>query len=139
VTRGKERKLDAEPGVSIARYKIIGDETKRMQPLALTPEDFLDEWVQLDWNEAAHSSSQSSELPNWHSMLNALANDSTEIEFVQACGEPGTADKTWLVGLWIDQRLNPSTKIDRLYIAVSEHTGYGQRGFLQRNVCRAAV
>jgi hypothetical protein len=33
-----------------------------------------------------------------HSMLNALANDSTEIEFVQACGEPGTAGKAWLVG-----------------------------------------
>lgn len=120
VTRGKERKLDAEPGISIARYQIIGDKTKRMQPLALTPEDFLDEWVQLDWNEAAHSSSQSSELPKWHSMLNALANDSTEIEFVQACGEPGTADKAWLVGLWIDQKLNPSSKIDRLYIAVIE-------------------
>ena len=120
VTRGKERKLDAEPGVSIARYQIIGDKTKRMQPLALTPADFLDEWVQLDWNEAAHSSSQSSELPKWHSMLNALANDSTEIEFVQACGEPGTADKAWLVGLWIDQELNPSSKIDRLYVAVIE-------------------
>jgi hypothetical protein len=120
VTRGKERKLDAEPGVSIARYQIIGDKTKRMQPLALTPEDFLDEWVQLEWNEAAHSSSQSPDLPKWHSMLNALANDSTEIEFVQACGEPGAADKAWLVGLWIDQKLNPSSRIDRLYIAVIE-------------------
>ena len=120
VTRGKERKLDGEPGVSITRYQIIGDETKRMQPLALTPEDFLDEWVKLDWNEAAHSSSQSSELPKWHSMLNALANDSTEIEFVQPCREPGTADKAWLAGLWIDKKLNPTSEIDRLYIAVNE-------------------
>lgn len=91
-----------------------------MQPLALTPEDFLDEWVKLDWNEAAHLSSQSSQLPMWHSMLNALANDSTEIEFVQPCREPGTADKAWLAGLWIDQKLNPTSEIDRLYIAVSE-------------------
>ena len=120
VTKGRERKLDGEPGVSIARYQIIGDEAKRMQPLALTPEDFLDEWVQLDWDEATHSSSQSSELPKWHSMLNALANDSTEIEFVQPCRGPGTADKAWLAELWIDQKLNPTSEIDRLYISVSE-------------------
>lgn len=120
VTKGRERKLDGEPGVAIARYQIIGDEAKRMQPLALTPEDFLDEWVQLDWDEAAHSSSQSSELPKWHSMLNALANDSMEIEFVQPCRGPGTADKAYLAGLWIDQKLNPTSEIDRLYITVSE-------------------
>lgn len=120
VTKGRERKLDGGSGVSIARYQIIGDETKRMQPMALTPEDFLDEWVQLNWDEAAHSSSQSSELPKWHSLLNALANDSTEFEFVQPCREQGAADKAWLAGLSIDQKLNPTSEVDRLYITVSE-------------------
>ena len=120
VTKGKKRKLDAEPGVSIARYQVIGDETTRMQPLALTPEDFLDEWVQLDWSEAAHSSSQSSDLPKWHSTLNALAYDSTEIEFLQPCREQGRADKVWLAGMWIDQTLNPNSQNERLYIVVSE-------------------
>lgn len=120
VTKGKERKLDGEPGVSIARYQVIGDEMTRMQPLALAPEDFLDEWVQLDWSEAAHSSSQSSDLPKWHSILNALAFDSTEIEFVQQCREQGNADKVWLAGLWIDQKLNPANENERLYIFVTE-------------------
>ena len=120
VTKGKERKLDGEPGVSIARYQVSGDEIARMQPLALTPEDFLDEWVQLDWSEAVHSSSQSSDLPKWHSILNALAYDSTEIEFVQPCREQGKADKVWLAGLWIDQELNPNSENERLYIVVSE-------------------
>lgn len=120
VTKGKERKLDGEPGVSIARYQIIGDEMTRMQPLALTAEDFLDEWVQLDWSEAVHSSSQSSDLPKWHSILNALAYDSTEIEFVQPCREQREADKVWLAGLWIDQELNPNSENERLYIVVSE-------------------
>jgi hypothetical protein len=122
VTKGKERKLDGEPGVSIARYQIIGNETNRMQPLALTPEDFLDEWVQLDWSEAAHSSSQSSDLPSWHSILNALAYDSTEIEFVQPCRGQGSADKLWLAGLWIDQKLNPNSENERLYVRVSERS-----------------
>ena len=72
ITRGKDRKLDGNPGVSIARYQVIGDNATRMQPLALDPEDFLDEWVQLDWNEAAHSSSQSPELQKWHTTLNTL-------------------------------------------------------------------
>jgi len=43
VTKGKQRKLDGEAGISIARYQVNGDELTRMQPLALTPEDFLDE------------------------------------------------------------------------------------------------
>jgi hypothetical protein len=91
-----------------------------MQPVALTPENFLDEWVQLDWSEAAHWSRQASDLQDWHSTLNALAYDSTEIEFVQPCREPGSADKVWLAGLWIDQKLNPTSKNERVYIVVSE-------------------
>jgi hypothetical protein len=120
VTRGKARRLDGEPGVSIARYQVIGDEMTRMQPLALTPEDFLDEWVQLDWSEAAHASSQIPDLQVWHSKLRALAYDSVEFEFVQACREQGSADKTWLAGLWVDRKLNPTIENERLYIVVSD-------------------
>jgi hypothetical protein len=120
VTRGKERNLDGEPGVAISRYQVIGDKTTRMQPLALTPEDFLDEWVKLNWSEAAHSSSESSDLPKWHSILNALANNSTEFEFVQPCHDQRAADKKWLAGLWIDQKLNSSSEYERLYVVVSE-------------------
>ena len=79
VTKGKERKLDGAPGISIDRYQVISDETTRMQPLALTPEDFLDEWVQSEWSIAAHWSSQSMDLPKWHSILYALAYDSTAV------------------------------------------------------------
>ena len=120
VTKGKERKLDGEPGISIDRYQVISDEITRMQPLALTPEDFLDEWVQLEWSIAAHWSSQSADLPKWHSILSALAQDSMEIEFVQPCREQGSADKVWLTGLSIDQKLNPNSENERLYIVVSE-------------------
>lgn len=120
VTKGKERKLDGEPGISIDRYQVTTDETTRMQPLALTPEDFLDEWVQSEWSIAAHWSSQSMDLTKWHANLNALAYDSTEIEFVQPCREPSSADKVWLTGLWIDQKLNPNSENERLYIVVNE-------------------
>src|SRR5215472_4758021 len=120
LTKGKERKLDGEPGVSITRYQVIGDQMTRMQPLALMPEDFLDEWVQFDWTEAADFSSESPDLSKWHSILNGLAYDSTEIEFVQPCPKQGNADKLWLAGLWIDPKLNPKSKNERLYVVVSE-------------------
>ena len=127
MTTGRERKLDGEPSVSIARYEIVGDQFRRVQPLAMTPEDFLDEWVRLGWEEAARWSSQSGEadLQMWHSNFNSLASDSTEIEFVQSCHEQRKADKVWLVSLWIDQRRNPTIKDERLYIVVSER----QRAF----------
>ncbi|HSY90507.1 MAG TPA: hypothetical protein VK812_04000 [Candidatus Binatus sp.] len=122
LTRGKERKLDGDAGVSIERYEISGDQVRRLQPLALTPEDFLDEWVRISWDEAARWSSQSSDadLSKWHSRLNALAYDSTEIEFVQPCPQQPSADRVWLTGLWIDQKLNPASADERLYISVSE-------------------
>jgi hypothetical protein len=122
LTRGKERKLDGEPGVSIERYQISGDRISRLQPLALKPEDFLDEWVSLGWDEAARWSTQSADadLQSWHSRINALAHDSTEIEFVQPCPAQPSADETWLAGLWIDQKLNPTAENERLYIVVSE-------------------
>ncbi len=108
--------------MTIARYGIVGDQFTRVQPLAVTPEDFLDEWVRLGWEGVARWSTQAgqADLQTWHSKLNALESDSTEIEFVQSCPAQRKADKVWLAGLWIDQRLNPTTKDERLYIVVSE-------------------
>jgi hypothetical protein len=125
VTCGKLRKLDGEPGLSISRYMISAQQARRVQPLALTPEDFLDEWALLSWDKAAPWSNESRQpdLRDWHSKLNHLADDSTEIEFVQLCPKQEGSDNTWLVGLWIDPKQNPSTEEERLYITVSERAG----------------
>jgi hypothetical protein len=55
-----------------------------------------------------------------HSILNGLAYDSAEIEFVQPCPEQGNAEKIWLAGLWIDQMLNPKSENEILYVVVNE-------------------
>jgi hypothetical protein len=120
VTRGKQRKLDGEPGVSITRYQITGDQIVRIQPLALTPDDFLDEWVQLGWSEASRWSGSQTDLSTWHSKLQALDSDSTEFEFVQPCPQEPRADKQWLAGLWIDQKLNPASAEKRVFIVLRE-------------------
>lgn len=125
ITAGKLRKLDGEPGLSISRYMISGQQAVRVQPLALTPEDFLDEWASLSWDQAGAWSNESMQpdLREWHSKLNRLTADSTELEFVQPCPKQEGSDSTWLLGLWIDQKQNPSSEDERLYITVSERAG----------------
>jgi hypothetical protein len=122
VTRGKDRRLDGEPGIFIDRYGIDGDRMTRLQPLALTPGDFLDEWIQLDWSEAERWSHPSADanLSKWHSMLKQIANGSTEMRLMQPCREHPDADKSWLIGLWVDPKLN--TPKEALYVLVSERT-----------------
>lgn len=36
----------------IFRYRVSGDEVRRIQPVAVNGRDFVDEWLQRDWSEA---------------------------------------------------------------------------------------
>jgi len=45
------RRGERRPGVLHLRFR--GDKPERTSPLALKPEDFLDEWLQLPWAEAS--------------------------------------------------------------------------------------
>jgi hypothetical protein len=125
LTLGKKRKLDGELGISIFRFDVQGDQVTRVPPLALKPEDFLDEWVKHGWSEVApwSSASKETELEEWHSKLSVLAPDSTKIEFVQPCPKRGKDEGTWLIGLWIDQKQNRKATDERLYIAISKRIG----------------
>ena len=125
LTLGKVRKLDGGPGVAIFRYDVSGDQPRRMAPLALTPEDFLDQWVQLNWDKAKPWTrvSPDSALEKWHSKLNSLASDSTEIESVDPCSGTTAGDPDWLLELSIDDRLNPALEEDILYVEVAKKDG----------------
>jgi hypothetical protein len=125
VTTGRRRILDGEWGISIARYEVKGQQVKRIHPLALSPQDFFDEWVQLSWGDAVRWSSESklTSLENWHSFLSSLGSDSTEIRVVQACADQRDANDRWLMEVWIDRQLNPTAKEDELYIDVSRKVG----------------
>jgi hypothetical protein len=126
LTRDKKRKLDGGWGISIARYEVSGQKVSRIQPLAVTPEDFLDEWVQLNWEDASRWTSDSSQpgLQSWHSKLNSLEFDSTEFKVVQPCPKSeSSVNRTWLIDLWIDRQLNPSVQEEDLYLQVSQKNG----------------
>jgi hypothetical protein len=125
ITLGKERRLDGELGISIAQFEVEGNQVSRVPPLALTPEDFLDEWSKLTWDEVAPWSTDSvgNNLRDWHTKLNGLQPGSAEIEFVQPCPKIGSEDDSWLIGLWIDRQENRMVGDERLYISINQKLG----------------
>jgi len=45
--------------VWIRHYSVLGDAVRRIQPLAVSPRDFVDEWIVSPWQQAAQWSSNS--------------------------------------------------------------------------------
>jgi len=125
LTQGKVRRLDGEPGIAISRYDLGDYQVRRMAPVALTPEDFLDQWAQMGWDDAKRwtKASSDSALQEWHSKLNSLASDSTEIDSVHPCSGKSEGDQNWLIELSIDLRLNPSMRAGTLYIEIAKRGG----------------
>src|SRR5208282_2425025 len=125
VTHGKVRKLDGELGVVISRYGLSVDQMPRIAPLALTPEDFLDQWAQLSWDDAKRwtKASPDSDLQEWHSKFNSLTSGSSEMESIRHCAGSDDSDQSWLIELSIDQRVNPSIKQETLYVEVAKRGG----------------
>jgi hypothetical protein len=124
VTEGKVRKLDGELGIGIARYAVGESQVRRIPPVALTPEDFLDQWIQMNWDDAKRWTKPSdSGLQEWHSKLNGVASDSAEIESVQNCAGTEDSDQDWLIELSIDQSQNPSIGNGALYVDVAKRAG----------------
>jgi hypothetical protein len=72
----------------IVKYRIDGDVTKRIAPLAELPQDFLDEWLDLPWEEALRWADRaaSPDLERVHSALhNRDGYRAQEILFVRRC------------------------------------------------------
>lgn len=65
-----ERSVDA--GVhnreAVRHYLIAGDEIRRVDPVALSPRDFVDEWLTRNWNESG-TWSASPAFQSWHQKL----------------------------------------------------------------------
>ena len=122
VTEGKRRVLGGGTGVRVLRYAIDANKIRRIAPLAVYPEDFLDEWAQLSWDEARQWVMESSEgsLKKWHAKLNNVGKDSSEIEFIRRCSGSADSEGTWLIDLAVDSRYDPSMEDKRLYVQVTK-------------------
>jgi len=62
----------------VRNYSIRGDHIQRVDPVALSPRDFVDEWLVRPWTESAAWSGAAG-LEEWHKKLHAdwVAGDST--------------------------------------------------------------
>lgn len=123
LTLGKTRRLDDSLGVAILRYDVGDKVATRMAPLALTADDFLEQWTQLAWEEAKRWSGDSESLPAWHKKLNELKPGTLEIEAVRLCRGAKEGDQDWLLELSVDQAPNPSFGPEDLYVEIAKRNG----------------
>jgi hypothetical protein len=122
-TIGKVRKLDDEPGIEILRYGVSGKEARRIPPLALAAEDFLEQWAQTDWVEAKQWSRETGGLFEWHEKLRGVTPGSAEIDAVQRCAGADDGDQVLSIQLNVDQRPNPGFGPETVYVDVDKRNG----------------
>lgn len=85
----------------IVKYRVGRSSVTRLPPLAFEPQDFVDEWVQLPWDEASRwvLSPDPENVQQWHRRVQrAMANENVymEFDFVQPCSVDSV---DWQVGL----------------------------------------
>ncbi len=107
--------------VHLLNFGVTGDAVTRTEPLALRPEDFLDEWFKLAWSDASKSveKSQESQAHLWHEWKKTAAPADSSLQFVQPCGHEKPA-KQWVVGIdWEEGE----TVAKSLYFKISRTNG----------------
>jgi hypothetical protein len=79
---------------AIRHYSITKDAVKRVDPLALSPRDFVEEWIGTDWREGAHWSEDANRrsMLQWHDKLKKVTGEL----FIQPC----TAGPAPICGKW---------------------------------------
>ncbi len=83
---------------AVRHYIIDGDRVKRIGPLALSPRDFVDEWLTHDWKEAAFwsESANRGSMRNWHTQLHK---DSVFGEFIYPTMHCPKMPDVWQMGV----------------------------------------
>jgi hypothetical protein len=122
VTEATERTLGRGTGIRILRYAVDNNKIQRIAPLAVYPEDFVDVWARLPWDDARQWTAESAvdSLKKWHAKLNKVGKDSSEIELVRQCSGNGDSDDTWMIELAVDSRSDASMEDKRVYVEVAK-------------------
>jgi hypothetical protein len=64
------RGVDTDLHETVRHFLIDGDKVRRVDPVALSPRDFVDEWLTREWKESS-TWSASAELQRWHRKMHA--------------------------------------------------------------------
>ncbi len=111
--------------VHVQNYEVNGNRVTRIPPLALAPEDFLDEWVALKWESASTwvSGTDAAKLQYWHGRLSREGREKidTEFDFVQPCKAAQNVSK-WQIGLMLEGTGEHDLP-DELFFTVSKRDG----------------
>lgn len=86
--------------IFIRHYSVLGDTVRRTQPVAVSPRDFVDEWIVSPWEEASRWSKKSSlaHLQQAHKMMSPnqkAAHTLLEYDSIYRCSD----GKRYQVGL----------------------------------------
>ncbi len=115
--------------VHVQKYEVNGNRVTRVPPLALAPEDFLDEWVEMKWESASTwvSSTDAAKLQYWHNRLSREGREKidTELTFVQRCPAAANIAK-WQIGLQLEgtgEHDLPGDLPDELFFTISKRDG----------------
>jgi len=107
---------------NIQAYDIAQNPPRRIAPLGLKPEDFLDEWVSLPWKEALPwiASDDPDDLRVWQERLRAIQGsaDDISIKFVQPCGRDHTTSG-WQVGISVNDGKGTEALPPEVYVSIS--------------------
>lgn len=71
----------------VRRYSVAGESVRRVQPVAETVRDFVDEWIASPWAEAKDWSAPDPALPRLHAQLHSGRSELVgEFPSIRACG-----------------------------------------------------
>jgi hypothetical protein len=82
---------------NILRYRIESNSARRIEPIALRPGDFVEEWMSRPWAEISEWTATS--LKTWHAKMHEEL-PSGDYDLVQKCAQ---LKNTWLVGIKLDK------------------------------------
>ncbi len=80
--------------INLMNYKVEGDEVTRVQPVAVNPVNFVDEWIRKTWRDAQGWSSPGNlaKLHDEHTKLHTQASGSGDFVEYRSCTTPTTTE-----------------------------------------------
>jgi len=79
---------DAGLREAVRHFSIEGDRVRRVDPVALSPRDFIHEWMSQPWSQSSEWSSSSPELRAWHKKLHVDLVTGSFLETTKHCQTP---------------------------------------------------
>lgn len=105
----------------VAKYQVTEGGVTRLPPVALLPQDFVDEWIQLPWSQASlwNKSADSARIQEWHDRIRSAKSAAvySRLDFVQQCGDGAS---NWQVALAITLAGGVKSLSDDVYFAISK-------------------